>query len=232
MDTRGKVTLLHTLDPRTKLLLTALFTLLIFTIDTLIVAAVQMVVFTGLCLTARIPIKKIFPHYKLLFSLIVLVITLQTVFGQGFFFGLMICCRIIALAALMPALTMTTDTQGFALGITRLGFNYKAAFIITSTFNLVPAFEEDARQIIDARRLRGMESVKLRDYPAIVLPLMIKAMRQAQMMGLAMDTRAFGIYPKRTWLREIHFSAVDFRAFMAGIAWAAAAIAANFLLKR
>jgi energy-coupling factor transport system permease protein len=132
----------------------------------------------------------------------------------------------------MPALTMTTDSQGFALGITRLGFNYKAAFIITSTLNLVPAFEDDARQIIDARRLRGMESVKLRDYPAIVLPLMIKAMRQAQMMGLAMDTRAFGIYPKRTWIREIHFTAIDFWAFLAGIAWASAVIAANYLLKR
>jgi energy-coupling factor transport system permease protein len=232
MDTRGKVTLLHTLDPRTKLLLTVLFTLLIFIIDALIVAAVQMVVFSGLCLAARIPMQKIFPHYKLLFGLIVLVMVLQTVFGQGFFFGLMICCRIIALAVLMPALTMTTDTQGFALGITRLGFNYKAAFIITSTFNLVPAFEEDARQIIDARRLRGMESVKLRDYPAIVLPLMIKAMRQAQIMGLAMDTRAFGIYPKRTWLREIHFTAVDFWAFAAGLIWAAAALAADYLLKR
>jgi energy-coupling factor transport system permease protein len=157
---------------------------------------------------------------------------LQIVFGQGFFFALMISCRVIALTALMPALTMTTDAQALALGITRMGFNYRAAFIVTSTLNLVPAFEDDARQIIDARRLRGMESVRLRDYPVIVLPLMIKTMRQAQVMGLAMDTRAFGVYPTRTWLREIHFSAIDYRAFVAGLAWAVIAVAANYFLKR
>jgi energy-coupling factor transport system permease protein len=220
------------LDPRTKLLLTALFTILIFIVDALIVAAVQMMVFIVLCFSARIPVKKIFPHWKLLSGIIMLVMVLQTVFGQGYLFGLMISCRVLAIAALMPLLTMTTDTQALSLGLTRLGFKYRAAFIITSTLNLVPAFEEDARQIIDARRLRGMESVKLTDYPAIVLPLMIKAMRQAQIMGLAMDTRAFGVYPARTWVRKIHFSAVDYGAFAAGIAWAVIVVAANCLLKR
>jgi energy-coupling factor transport system permease protein len=220
------------LDPRTKLLLAALFTVLVFVIDTLIVAAAQMVFFTALCLSSRITVKKIFPHWKLLLGIVALVLVLQTVFGQGYIFGLMVSCRVLAIAALMPALTMTTDTQALSLGLTRLGSNYRAAFIITSTLNLIPEFEDDARQIIDARRLRGMESVKLTDYPAIVLPLMIKALRQAQIMGLAMDTRAFGAYPTRTWLNETKFSAADFWAFSAGIAWTGVALAANFFLKR
>jgi energy-coupling factor transport system permease protein len=230
MGAPGKV--IHTLDPRTKLLLTALFTTLVFLIDVLVVGAGKMLILISLCFSARIPIKKIFPHWKLLLGLIALVMALQTLFGQGYLFGLMISCRVIAIAALMPALTMTTDTQALSLGLTRLGFNYRAAFIITSTLNLIPAFEEEARQIIDARRLRGMESVKLTDYPAIVLPLMLKAMRQAQTMGLAMDTRAFGVYPARTWLRKINFSAIDFGAFAAGIAWAGIALTANYFLKR
>ena len=208
-----------------------MFTVLVFVADELIVAAVQMALFTGLCLAARIPVKKIFPHGKFLLCLIAVVVVLQTFLGQGVSFGLMIGCRIIALTALMPLLTMTTDAQILALGITRLGLNYRAAYIITSTFNLIPSFEEDARHIMDARRLRGMQSVKLTEYPAIVLPLMIKAMRQAQMMGLAMDTRAFGVYKTRTWLREIHFSAVDRGAFAAGTAYSVMVLTANFLLK-
>jgi energy-coupling factor transport system permease protein len=231
MGTPGEVTLLHILDPRTKLLLTALCTILIFIVDALIVAAVQMAVYVALCFVARIPFKKIFPHWKLLLGIMALVMVLQTVFGQGFFFGLMICCRVLAIAALMPVLIMTTDTQSLSLGLSRLGFNYRAAFIITSTLNLIPAFEEETRQIIDARRLRGMESAKLADFPAIVLPLMIKAMRQAQIMGLAMDTRAFGVHTTRTWLRKIHFSTADYGAFSAGIAWAIVAVAANYFLK-
>jgi len=211
-------------------LLTALFTVLVFVIDVLIIAALQMVVFIGLCLAAKIPLKKIFPHGILLSGVIALVVVLQVLFGQGLYTGLMIGCRVVALTVLMPALTMTTDPQILALGITRLGLNYRAAYIITSTLNLIPSFEEEARQIIDARRLRGMQSVRMGDYPSIVLPLMVKAMRQAQLTGLAMDTRAFGAYSTRTWLHEIKLSAADYAAFAAGIVWFAGAVTANCLL--
>jgi energy-coupling factor transport system permease protein len=220
------------LDPRTKLLLTALFTSLVFIIDNLTVATVQMFLFIGLYLAAGIPIKKVFAYGKYLLPLIALLIGLQALFGQGLSAGIMIGCRIITLSVLMPILTMTTDIQLLALGITRLGLNYRTAFIITSTFNFIPSFEAEARLIMDARRLRGMKSVKMHEYPAIALPLMIKAMRQAQMTALAMDARAFGAYRTRTWLRDIKFSALDYAVFAAGIIWTAAAITANIILKR
>jgi len=203
---------------------------LVFVVNVLPVAAVQMALFLGLCLAAQIPLKKAFPHAHFLLGVIALLVALQIVFGQGLRTGLMIGCRVVALTALMPALTMTTDPQLLALGITRLGLPYRAAYIITSTLNLIPSFEEEARQIMDARRLRGMQSVKLGEYPAIVLPLMIKALRQAQLMALAMDVRAFGAYPTRTWLRELRLSAADYMAFAAGIAWAVIAVTTNALL--
>jgi len=190
-----------------------------------------MLFFFSLCLAAGIPLKKIFPHFKFLAGLIALVMVLQALWGQGLFTGLMIGCRIVALVVLMPALTMTTDAQFLALGITRLGLHYRTAFIITSTLNLIPSFEEEARLIMDARRLRGIRSARLREYPSIALPLVIKVMRQAQMTALAMDARAFGAYPARTWLREIKLSAVDYGAFAAGIAWSVAAVSANCFLK-
>jgi energy-coupling factor transporter transmembrane protein EcfT len=210
--------------------LTALFTVLVFIVNELIVAAVQMALFAGLCLAAKIPLKKIFPRAQFLAGIIALVIVLQIFFGQGLYTGLMIGCRVVALTALMPVLTVTTEAQLLALGITRLGLNYRAAYIITSTLNLIPSFEEEARQIMDARRLRGMRSIKLGEYPAIALPLMVKALRQAQLMALAMDARAFGACPARTWLRDIKLSAADYGAFAAGIAWAVIAVTANRLL--
>jgi energy-coupling factor transport system permease protein len=212
--------------------LTALFTSLVFIIDNLFIVSVQTLMYIGLCLAAGIPLKKIFASGKYLLPLVALLIGLQTVFGRGLFTGLMTGCRVISLSVLMPVLTTTTDIQLLALGITRLGLNYRAAYIITSTLNLVPLFEAEARLIMDARKLRGMKSVKLAEYPAIALPLMIKVMRQAQMASLAMDSRAFGAYRTRTWLREIQFSTLDYGAFAGGAAWAAAVITADILLKR
>ena len=211
--------------------MTALCTVLVFVIDTLIIAAVQMLFFLCLCCTAGIPLKKIFPHFKFLSILIVVVAALQLLWGQGLSAGLMIGCRIIALVVLMPMLTMTTDTQLLALGMTRLGLHYRTAFIITAALNVIPSFEEEARLIVDARKLRGIRSARAREYPAIVFPLIIKAMRQAHMTALAMDSRAFGAYRTRTWLLEIKLSAIDYGVFAAGIVWSVAAVTANGLLK-
>ena len=97
---------------------------------------------------------------------------------------------------------------------------------------MIPSFEEEARVIIDARTLRGMQSVRFREYPAIVLPLLFKAMRQAQMAALAMDSRAFGAYRTRTFIGETRFSAFDRWAFTAGIAWSGIAVAANCLFAK
>jgi energy-coupling factor transporter transmembrane protein EcfT len=144
---------------------------------------------------------------------------------------------------------MTTETGDLAFGITRLGFNYKTAYIITSAFNILPSFQEDARQLIEVRRLRrgvapwgmmfrGKRNVFARfgEYAKIALPLMIKAMRRASAAGLAMDSRAFGAYRARTWHsgtwpRETGMSAVDFTALAAGLAYAAIAVTTNYIIK-
>ena len=214
-----------------------LFTILVFAVDTFIVAAVQMIAFTVMCFSAKIPLKKIFPHWKLLLFLAVLVMALQMIFGGGTITGLMICCRIVSLTVLLPMLTMTSETGRLAYGITRLGLNYRAAYIITSTLNMIPAFEDEARLIMDARKLRGVRSFetggffsRLNEYRAIALPLMIRAMRKAQLASLAMDSRAFGAYKSRTWLLEARLGTADYLAFACGSACFAAALAANFLL--
>jgi energy-coupling factor transporter transmembrane protein EcfT len=201
---------------------------------------------------AKIPIGKVFAQYRFMVFLIALVVILQTVFGGGLITGLMIACRIVSLCVLLPLLTMTTSTGDIALCLTRLGFNYKTAYIITSAFNILPLFQEDARQLIDARRLRGYMPrgymphrknvfANFGEYAKIALPLMIKAMRRAAATGLAMDARAFGAYRARTWRtstwragtspHETGMSAVDFTVLVAGVVYAAIIITINFIKK-
>jgi energy-coupling factor transport system permease protein len=84
-------------------------------------------------------------------------------------------------------------------------------------FNLVPVFKEDALVIIEAQKLRGMRSFeegsffyKIQAYPFLVLPLMLGAMRKAQLSSIAMDSRAFGVYKTRTWLDKPKMNLYDF----------------------
>jgi energy-coupling factor transporter transmembrane protein EcfT len=196
-----------------------------------------------LFICAKIPVSRAFAHYRFILFLIALVVILQTIFDGGLITGLMIGCRIISLVIILPLLTMTTPTGEIALCLTKLGFNYKTAYIITSAFNILPSFQEDARQLIDARRLRGIgfrgkRNVFSRfgEYAKIALPLMIKAMRRAAAVGLAMDARAFGAYRARTWRartwpRKTGMSLVDFAAITAGFVYAAIVITANYIVK-
>jgi energy-coupling factor transport system permease protein len=134
---------------------------------------------------------------------------------------------------------MTTGAGDIAFGITRLGFNYKTAYIITSALNIMPSFREDAGQLIDARKLRGSARrrgkrnvfAKFGEYAKIALPLMIKAMRRASAASLAMDARAFGAYRARTWPRATKMAAADLTALAAGLAYAAIAVTANYIIK-
>ena len=259
---------LHRLDPRTKLLLTLFLTVPVFIVDNLALSACMMFFFIVLYITAKIPVKKIFPYGRFLVFLIAMVVVLQTLFGQetpatryllkplvpeqvpfagglgslkmdGLLTGLMISCRIVALSVLMPVLTETTDAGLLALGITRLGINYRAAFVITSTLNLIPSFEEEARSIMDACRLRGVTVFdkgnffsKLKEYPAITFPLIVKAMKRASIMSLAMDARAFGAHKTRTWMRKIRMTTLDYLSFSAGIAFSVIIVSLNFILHK
>ena len=131
---------------------------------------------------------------------------------EGLFAGLTICFRLAALMLVLPMLTYTTSHEKIAAALASLGFNYRIAFIITTAFNMIPLFEEEGRIIMDAQKLRGMcvlESrsflTRLKAYPALVVPLVLGAMRKAQLASVAMDSRAFGVYKTRTWLPACEF---------------------------
>jgi len=218
--------------------------MLVFIIDSPPVAAVQTLFFIIIFICAKISASlaadtaaaRVFTHYKFMLFLTALVVILQMAFGGGLITGLMIACRIISLAIILPLLTMTSPPGDIALCLTRLGFNYKTAYIITSAFNILPSFQEDARQLLDARKLRrGVMTrgtfAKFGEYAKIALPMMIKTMRRASAAGLAMDARAFGAYRARTWRHAAGMSALDFTALAAGLVYAAIAVTANYIIK-
>ncbi|MCL2410711.1 MAG: energy-coupling factor transporter transmembrane protein EcfT [Treponema sp.] len=179
------------------------------------------------------------PGWKALKNLSLLaffIILIQTFFGQGdiyivpplfngfvsltvegLIFGFMIVCRLFALVVILPVFTETTSPNQIAAGLSSLGFNYKTAFLITTAFNLVPFFKDEAARIMDAQKLRGFYAFDkknifsgLKAYSGLLVPLMFDAMRKAQISSAAMDSRAFGIYKTRTWISKPQMKKTDF----------------------
>jgi energy-coupling factor transport system permease protein len=156
---------------------------------------------------------------------------------DGLVMGLVSGLRLLSLVLLLPLLTGTTSMQALAQGLTALRLNYRTAFIITSAINLIPALEEEARHIIDAQKLRGLRDFdegrlwrKLKAYPALAVPLIISAMRRSQSMAYAMDSRAFGAFPGRTWREPLRMKTGDYAALGISAVFCGCVLCANFVL--
>jgi len=252
--------MIYRLDPRTKLLFVLMLTIIVFLVDKIPSA----VFLFGSLVIFRIAVKIPFhgkKHIKNLSLLAIFIILMQTVFvtgenyiinpifppsfpvfggigslkWDGFILGLVVVCRLAALLVFFPILTETTSAERIATGLCGLGFNYRAAFVITTAFNLIPLFEEEARAIMDAQKLRGMGAfekgsffAKIKAYPRLVVPLVLGAMRKAQISSVAMDSRAFGVYKTRTWIDKPQMQTLDFLFIFACIVFSAVVLFFNY----
>jgi len=219
------------LDARSKLFFVLLFTVLVFLVDKLTASVCLLLAVIFIRLAAGVPMR-VFRLIKNLTLLATFIILMQTLFGpgntymltyngtgyfklEGFQLGLVIVCRVAALFILLPAFTETTPHVKISSSLVCLGMNYRIAFIITTAFNLIPLFKEEALSIMDAQRLRGMRRSGLAAFAGLLVPLMLNAMRKAQVSSIAMDCRAFGAYKTRTWIDKPKMKGIDF-LFMAG----------------
>ena len=251
--------LIHTLDPRVKIVFMVIASTSIFTVQKIYIAAAILVVMFLLWMVARLPWSVLWGLIKTLLPIIGFLFLVQAVFypgatplvrplipigsgiGQitleGILFAVLLALRLVAMIIMLPLVSFTTPVQKFALGLVRMGMPYRLAFTTTTALNMVPILQAETGVIVDAQRLRAMQSFekgklgeKLRAYPALVTPLVIGSMRRAQLMAVAMDSRAFGASKTRTYMEDIHKQGRDWVFLVISILLVVAVSLASALL--
>jgi energy-coupling factor transport system permease protein len=155
---------------------------------------------------------------------------------EGILFAVLLSLRLFAMVILLPLVTMTTPLHTFTLGLVRLGLPYRFAYTMTTALNLIPILQTEAATIADAQKLRAFRVFekgsfldKLKAYPALVTPLIIGSMRRAQLIAVAMDSRAFGASADRTYIQELRMRRRDWVFLVLVTLLAGVAGAANIL---
>lgn len=127
--------------------------------------------------------------------------------------GLSAALRILAVFALTLMFVLTTDPQDFARALVQqCGLPYRLGYVAVAAYRLVPRFAADVRTIRAAHMVRGAKGGfggaygRLRRYS---VPLLAGAVRHAERVALAMDSRAFGAHDRRTYLRRLRFARPD-----------------------
>lgn len=239
---------IHRMDPRVKMILLILLTIVVFMISNFYVLLAMFALVMLVWKTANLPLKNIIGYMKFLLSLVAFLIVLQglffssgsnpiilvhpiipesvpvigghgTVYLDGILFGLILGFRLLTLVCIMPIFVMTTTIGETALGLVKLGMNYKYAYMTTTALNLIPTLQDEARVVMDAQKMRGFQVFetgkfmeKMRAYSTLVVPLVVGAMRRAQLMGVAMEARAFGVKKTRTYRDELNMRKIDLAA--------------------
>lgn len=129
--------------------------------------------------------------------------------------GVAMAFRLLSLIVATYLLLMTTEQRDLVLALVKMGLRYDFGLMLAIALSKVPALAGIAMTIMDAQKARGLEldkgniAEKVRKYIPILIPLIIEAIRMAEGLSIAIDSRAFG-KGERTYLRELHFGKKDF----------------------
>lgn len=253
-------TFIHRLDPRAKIVFMIIVSTSIFMVQKIYIAAFILVVMVFLWILAKLPGSVLWGFMKILLPIIGFLFVVQAIFypgttalikplipigkgiGQitleGLLFAVLLAMRLMAMIIMLPLVSFTTPVQSFALGMVKMGLPYKLAYTLTTALNLVPILQTETGVIVDAQKLRAMQTFekgkigeKMRAYPALVTPLVIGSMRRAQLMAVAMDSRAFGASKTRTYLEDISLHFKDWAFLIGSVLFSVGVVMASSLLK-
>lgn len=252
----------HKLDPRFKLLCLIAYIAMIFVAANFYGLAVCAAFFLLAVAASRVPFRKIMRSVKGIlfiaaFSAVLNVFFYrgETVYAEwgifcityeGIIFSIFLVIRLFLLVMFSSLLTYTTTPMALTDGLENLLTPLKLlrlpvrefALVMSITLRMIPTLMDETERIMNAQRARGADFEsgglikRVRAIVPILIPLMTSALRRADELGDAMDSRCYmGTYTagaaKRTKYKKLAFTRRD----LIGLLFAGALIAGVILTK-
>lgn len=128
--------------------------------------------------------------------------------GPVFFFRL----SVVVLASFI--LIWTTDSRDLMVSIAKAGIPYRYAFAVFLALRFLPLIQREVDAVQDAHAIRGSASksgIKNRFnlWQRYVFTILVNGLRKAEAAATALDCRAFGCYPTRSYVKDIKFHRQD-----------------------
>lgn len=250
---------LHKLDPRTKILLTLAYVVLLFITDSLLGFLIPIVFVLALYLVARIPLMFIFKSLKPILPLILFTGLINMFFisgdvvfsfyfisitSQGIYTAVFMAIRIVCLIAGTSLLTYTSSPITLTDGIEQLLMPlskikfpvHELAMMMTIALRFIPTLVEETDKIMSAQKARGAKLdtgnivQRAKALVSVLVPLFISAFRRAEELAVAMECRCYRGGEGRTRLNTLSYSIKDLMAVLVMVAIFVVAIVGNIYL--
>lgn len=115
-------------------------------------------------------------------------------------------------------LLATTPVEELFLGLVKLRLPYPGAFAFALALRWVPEIFETTRRVKEAQEARGLRwergtpLERLKRHLPLLVPIFLLTLRRSQAMAWALEARGFQMSPRRTYLLEIRMAPRDWVA--------------------
>jgi energy-coupling factor transport system permease protein len=229
----------HSLDPRAKIVATAVLAVGLFLIDSTTGLLFVAAALVALVAASRIPVRTFLRLLRPVLFIVALTVTFQVLFSRegsvvlewgfleihsgGLRLGFFLALRIFLLVGAAGLLTATTAPVALADGIEdllspleRVRFPaHEVAMMMTIALRFIPTLGDEAEKIRGAQAARGADFSeggpvrRARSLIPVLVPLTVGAFRRADELAEAMESRGYRGGEGRTRYRELRFRARD-----------------------
>lgn len=234
---------IHSLDPRTKLVGTIGFLVSVFLFHTFLGYAVATLFLAGMIFLSKVPVKFIFKGLKTIFMLLLITIFFNMVLTPGEVLwqigflkitkeGLVLAgtmaIRLVYLVIGSSVMTLTTTPNQLTDGLERLlrPLNkihvpvHDIAMMMSIALRFIPILLEETDKIMKAQIARGADFEngnliqKAKNMVPLLVPLFISAFRRANDLAMAMEARCYHGGDNRTQMKPLHYEKRDRIAYL------------------
>ncbi len=144
--------------------------------------------------------------------------------GAAYFFRL----AIMVMASFM--LIWTTDIRDLMTGLVRLGMPYRFAFAIFMALRFLPVIQQEVEAVRSAHAIRGRAaksqlSHRFRLWQRYLFTVIVNGLRKAENTAMAIESRGFGAFPDRTFVKDFHWSTSGVALVLIFVVFSAALLA-------
>lgn len=133
----------------------------------------------------------------------------------GLLLGIEFILRIFIIVSSATILS-TSSSREIIQGMVQWKIPYEISFMVSVAIRFLPVFSRELKDVVTAVQLRGIDLYRIRVrkrlkiYYFIFNPVVIGAIRKAQQLSTAMETRAFRAYPNRTSYLVLKMTYIDY----------------------
>lgn len=238
---------IHALDPRTKILWTMLYVIAVFLNNTLLGFLLSGMVFFVVGWLTKVPFSFMVRGLKGIFMIFLFTLCFQVLFTPGevlcsigiisvtregihaaFFVGL----RLVLLVLFSSLMTLTTTPKQLTDGLESLFAPFRhilpvheIAMMMSIALRFIPILIEELDKIMKAQKARGADFEtggmikRVQAMVPLLVPLFVAAFRRADELAEAMDARCYHGGEGRTKMKPLRFVQQDMIALGFGVVY-------------